>query len=213
MLKVIVAERILELVTTVSRAESIVGDLLEEASNRNTLWFLFTLLRIFTSLIGRDIRDRWLRLLLRIVWAIIELIILIVLFGAGFHILRICVIGILNLFGLKLVSFRAQTSDWIYALIGRIALPFLIGWRIARRSDGHELPSGCAFMAITLGLSLVFQMAMTPHSLLLSLTVWLRSVLLAIVSTIEFGGPLMTGAIMFRNRSNARYRKMQPQKQ
>ena len=63
------AERMLEIVTTPSRAASIVGDLEEEASSQNSLWFWFNFLRIFVAHIlhtrwaqGRPIEKGWKRL-------------------------------------------------------------------------------------------------------------------------------------------------------
>ncbi len=178
MLKLTIAERILETITTSSRAASIIGDLLEETSNRSPFWFWCGLLRIFVSLICRDLQVHWLRM----IW----------LGLSGF--LELFVMACLFAYCNKLYfAEHTHLGNILFHILGYI-LPAFIGWHVATRSHDHEFPSAIALVFVFCiwvvgGLSL--RQAM--HTTLIS---------------IPFCTLFIVGAFLFRFRVNARNRKM-----
>jgi hypothetical protein len=128
--KAALAERILEMVTRPQRSASIVGDLLEEASNRNALWFWLSLLRIFVSHLFQDLRAHWLRMM----WL-------------GFSEFLIFVIVVVFVMG-EFIEVKSYFRP--YREIVHYGLPILLGWHIARRSPGSELASGVSLISVIL---------------------------------------------------------------
>jgi hypothetical protein len=204
MSKVVIAERILEMVTTFSRASSVVGDLLEEAPNCSALWFWFSVLQICASHIWREFSYHWRQIVLRILWAFFELLVLMLLFNFGFVIIGTIAAFILYPFGLNLWALKAPGIDaWIPVLLRTLAIPFLLGWRVAKHSDGHELASSITFVFIGIALSFAFQLHIVSQGLLLFGAACLRAAFSIFASSL----PIIAGAALFRYRANTHYRK------
>jgi hypothetical protein len=191
-----VAEWMLELVTSSQRAASIVGDLLEEASNRHVLWFWFSSLKIFASHLLQDLRNHW----LRIIWL-------------GFSEFAIYAIGAVFIVGeiIEGKSFlRPYASITQYLLFG---FPILLGWHIARRSHGLELASGLSLSSVFWIYKIVEMLPMfwvPVEKLPMSLqgnhfTMLMHSMLLMT----PFNTLIILGVLFCRFRTNARFRKLQ----
>jgi len=133
--KVVVAERILETVTTSDRADSIVGDLLEETSN--PVWFWLAVLRIIASHLFRDLRVHWFRMIWIGLSGFLELFILAALVAYCWNIAQHLTGH--SYWGKILISLGSLSLN----VLG-YGIPTLVGWHSAKRSHGNELASAVA---------------------------------------------------------------------
>jgi hypothetical protein len=194
MSKEAVAERMLEMITTSERAASIVGDLLEETSNRHALWFWFSSLKIFASHLLQDLRNHWLRM----IWLGFSEFL-------GFVIAGIVVQEILPLRHLPSVPHYL-----------RYAVPILIGWHIARRSRGRELASGISlisviwiFMAVQVLPLFWIPAGVLPVELAPMQREPFKTLMHEIIRVAPLNAFIILGAIISRYRMNVRDRKLQ----
>ncbi len=202
MLKEAVAERMLEMVTTSQRAASIVGDLLEEASNRSSLWFWLSLVRIFTSHLLQDLQFHWLRMIWLGFSGFLESILL------GFFAEWVTLHLHSYLATLNFHPIGDPRSYW------RLCIPILIGWHVAKRSHGHELASGVSVISVwwiyravtVLPMCWMYRSLETPLQLQGGpFRYFMHAMLiLAPLSTL-----IIFGAFLCRYRMNARARKLQ----
>ncbi len=194
------AERMLEMVTTSQRAASIIGDLLEEASNRSALWFWFSSLKIFVSHLLQDLRNHWLRM----IW----------LGFSGF--LECVIVGILaEQARLHAYSHLAMLHSYSYLtttqyLVRRV-LPILIGWHVAKRSHGHELASGFSVISVwwiyrAVEVLPVFWMYRSLGTLLQLQAGPFRYFMHAMLTLVPFCTLIFLGAFFCRYRMNVRCR-------
>jgi len=142
MLNVTVAERILETVTTSSRASSIAGDLLEESSNRSLLWFWLSVLKIFASHVCHDLQIHWRRMIWIGVSGTLKYFILISI--AAF-------VTAMLIFTYDSINKRPP-DDWLFFIILIIWVyiaQILTSWHIAKRSHGFELAASVSFAAVS----------------------------------------------------------------
>ena len=186
-----VAERILEMVTTSSRAASIVGDLEEETSNRSASWFWLSLLRIFVSHLFQDLRTHWLRM----IWL-------------GFS---ECVIFVIVLiFVGEIIEGKPYFKPYL-AIVHYLYLgfPILLGWHAARRSHGRELASGISFVSawwIVKAIEILVPIFWFPaETLRMRVTILMYSLL----RLTPLNALIIVGALLCRFRMNVRYRKLQ----
>ncbi len=183
--KITVAERVLETVTTSDNASSIVGDLLEEASNKSRFWFWLGVLRIFASHLFCDLRNHWLRM----TWLGFSEFL-------GFLIVLIAIA----------IMCSHVAPGGFPVLVNHIlsnGLLILTGWHVARRSHGSELASGLAFVcmgSIYMGAMLLTATQREPLTMVLFKTL-----------KYAFGSapPVIIGVFVFRYRAKTRYRKQQ----
>jgi hypothetical protein len=189
--KAALAERILEMVTRPQRSASIVGDLLEEASNRSALWFWLSLLRIFVSHLFQDLRAHRLRMM----WL-------------GFSEFLIFVIVVVFVMG-EFIEVKSYFRP--YREIVHYGLPILLGWHIARRSRGCELASGVSLISVilifraVLVLPLFWTYRMMPPDLQVDpYTVFMHT----IYGTIPFCVLIILGSFICRFRMSACRRKL-----
>ncbi len=201
--KTALAERILEMVTSSQRAASIIGDLLEEASNRGASWFWLSLLRISTSHLLQDLRLHWLRM----IW----------LGFSGF--LECVIVGILaEQVTLHSHSYFATLRSYSYLATAQylvhLCVPILIGWHIAKRSHGHELASGISVISVwwiyrAVEVLPMFWMYRSLETLLQLQGGPFRYFMHAMFLVAPLNTLIMLGALLCRFRTNVRYRKLQ----
>jgi hypothetical protein len=182
MLKVTLAERILEAVTTRSGAASIVGDLLEENFNRTTMGFWFGVLRVFLSHVCCDLRAHWLRM----IW---------LGFSEFFGSLFVLLIPEL----LFLLLMRGHLMPVLQ--IFNYSFFILIGWHVAKRSHGCELASSVAFIGagcVFMGMILLTSIPRKSLSTIIFKTLY---------SALD-SAPVVVGAFLFCYRANRRSREL-----
>jgi hypothetical protein len=131
------AEWILSLVVAPDRAASTVGDLVEEASSRGTLWFWSSLLRTACSHFWRDLLVSPLRTVRLAFWGLGASWILGALLGMTVSLLRV-----------HFVDFVPHWEHPLILVLVVIAAPLLAGWEVARRSAGRDLPAAFAVAAL-----------------------------------------------------------------
>jgi hypothetical protein len=138
------AEWILSLVTSQDRVASTIGDLVEEASTRGVFWFWSGVLRTAYSHVWRDLCDYPLKTLLLAVWG----------FLADFVVSLLP--GLVAILFVRVDVYQpgggmSMPSPWalsIASVVACTAVPFLVGWEVARRSDGRELATALAVVAL-----------------------------------------------------------------
>jgi hypothetical protein len=148
------AEWILSLVAEPDRAASTVGDLVEEASTRGTLWFWSSVLQTAGSHLWHALTVSPLRMLGLALWG----------YGANFL--------FTELLWLPLFMVRTRINEpvrpWELPLLLVLvctAPPLLAGWEVARRSAGRELPAAFAVAALSAAVyvGILCLMAMQVH--------------------------------------------------
>jgi hypothetical protein len=180
--KAAVAERILETVTTPNRAASIVGDLLEEVSDRNPLGFWFGLLRIFASHVCHDLRIHWFRM----IWL-------------GFS--ELLTFVVLAIVFMNVWSILAPHYYMVNYFLNMYALPIFIGWHVAKRSHGSEFAAGVAF--ICMGSIFMAAMLLTATQREMPAMIIFKTLKSALGMW-----PVLAGAFLFRYRANRRHREL-----
>lgn len=186
--KVNLAERMLEIVTTSSRAASIVGDLEEEAANRTAFWFWVSLLRICTAHVLQDLRIHWLRMM----WL-----------GFSEFLIFVIVAMILE----SITRSYLPTAQYL-----RLCLPILIGWHIASRFHGRELASGVSLVSVVWIYKFVSVLPMfwiPPAILPMQLQGNPFTELMhRMLHVAPFNTLIMLGSLLCRSRMNVRRRKL-----
>ena len=146
-----VAEWILSLVATPDRAASTVGDLVEEATSRGTLWFWSSVLRTAGSHLWHDLTVSPLRMLglafrwFLTCWFLRSLLLIFV---------NLVWIGILEPLGVSAydaAGYGLPMPPWGYPVVEVVActaIPFLVGWKVARWSDGREMAAALAVVVL-----------------------------------------------------------------
>lgn len=137
------AEWILSLFTPPDRAASIVGDLTEESSARGALWFWSSVLRTACSHFWRDLSASPWRMVGLAFWGFLAHLVLcssVVLATVYWH------------RAWMTAGYRsAMLPSWGYEIIFSTAVPFLVGWMLARRAEVRELAAvfsvACLFAA------------------------------------------------------------------
>jgi hypothetical protein len=201
-----VAEWILTLVATPDRAASTVGDLVEEAASRGSLWFWSCVLRTAGSHLWHDLTVSPLRMLglafrwLLMCWFLSFLI--------GAFVISVW-IGILDHWGVRVCDAGGcfvSVPPWGYSTLAVVvytAIPFLVGWNVARWSNGRELATAlavvvlfAAFYVVSINLS-VLQVRQIGQP-------WpgMEHALAATCARAMF---VVAGAILFRRRHNTAY--------
>ena len=187
--KAALAERMLEMVTTSQRAASIIGDLLEEASNRSALWFWLSLLRIFTSHILQDLRNHWLRM----IWL-----------GFSEFVIFVIVAMLLE----STTHYYLPSAHYLF-----YGFPILLGWHLARRSHGRELASGVSLISMFWIYEVVSMLPMfwIPVE---TRSGWglqgnpFTTLMYSMLHVSPFNMLIIVGALLCRFRTNVRYRKL-----
>jgi hypothetical protein len=145
------ADWILSLVAAQDRAASTVGDLVEEASSRGVLWFWSSVLRTAGSHLWHDLSVSPLRTVRLAFWGLLAN------WWLGFLLASFATtvwISVSDHLGLG-VHFQGgsviSVPPWGYSILTIAictAVPFLVGWKVARRSDGRELAAAFALVAL-----------------------------------------------------------------
>jgi hypothetical protein len=138
-----VAEWILSLVVAPDRAASTVGDLVEEATSRGTLWFWSCVLRTAGSHLWHELTVSPLRMFGLAFW------------GVGATWLFSGVLGLpLVVVGMR-INELARPWEITYVVLACTVAGLLAGWKVARRSPGRELPAAFAVAALFAAIYLV----------------------------------------------------------
>jgi hypothetical protein len=138
------AEWVLSLVTSPDRVASTVGDLVEEASTRGAFWFWSSVLRTACSHVWRDLCACPLRTLLRAVWGLLADFVVSLL--PWLVAILFVWVGVYRP-GVYM-SMPSPLALSIASVVACTAVPFLVGWEVARRSDGRELATALAMVAV-----------------------------------------------------------------
>ncbi|MBI5083989.1 MAG: hypothetical protein HZB13_05255 [Acidobacteria bacterium] len=135
------AEWVLRLVTSPERAASTVGDLLEESTGRNILWFWTSTLRTAACHV---LKDLWV-FRGRMAWLAFSGLVEFVLLGMalGMVVIRLWT----DYFPYQYGPNSTYIPPWgFYCIIAAMvtAVPLMVGWEIASRSRGRELAAALA---------------------------------------------------------------------
>jgi hypothetical protein len=195
--------RLFALFTTPERAEAIEGDLIEEHSTNNRLWFAFCVLRVTVALAAGSLRTAPLRI-------------------AALSLASLFLIVLVAAFIDMLVMTR-NSLDWrIHALT--LAFSFGCGMGLVRIAPQLAVSATCLVFMLINGLALMFGTyqvyvwAANLHAALDPVTQWqwtdipywywrhnlLRDLIYPLSSTIAVTGPLLVGSIVRRQRDLAR---------
>ena len=133
-----IAEWILSLVAPPDRAASTVGDLVEEASSRGTIWFWSCVLRTAGSHLWHDLNVSPLWMFGRGLWGVAASWVLSLLFML---LLSIWLQVDPDQFGQLVGTQRSPREDPMAVVAIGAVCSFLVGWEVGRRSAGRELPA------------------------------------------------------------------------
>jgi hypothetical protein len=140
------AEWILSLVAPPDRAASTVGDLVEEASSRGTLWFWSCVLRTAGSHLWHDLTVSPLGMLRLAVWGFLTY------WFVGLLFLTFVSKVAIDFFGhMDLHDGFTVAPGWVHPIAFVLlytAVPCLVGWIVARSSDGREMAATFAVVAL-----------------------------------------------------------------
>ena len=207
------AEWLLSLAVSRESAASMVGDLLEEARTRGTVWFWLSLVGAVCSLIRRDVAGNPMRMLsLAMLGVVVQLALIaaaIVVFALGTLAVGVAAMAV------GLVDPRHQPPTWLVSTDAQAVGPFVVagmifgyaaalvsqfqvGRVLAKRSPGHELAPCVVFIVV--GELVLFGLNVATGGIRYGLS-YLASYQLLLV--IPFNVPLFAGAIRIRNRRAA----------
>jgi hypothetical protein len=151
-----IAQLILSLATTPDRAASTVGDLLEGADTRGSLWFWSSVLRTAGSLCWRDFCSAPLRMIWLGFWGFLAAF----FYGTA----PMAALGLLVFLAVRIGPNPNPPTNplWVWPLLiaSEIFGAVFAGWEVARSSKGRELAAAfsvtfmvAAFYALTVYLS------------------------------------------------------------
>ena len=141
-----VAEWILSLVAPPDRAASTVGDLVEEASSRGTLWFWSCVLRTAGSHLWHDLTLSPLRMLGLAFWGSWRLGSSACFSGSSY--LRVAWYARSFEHFVPLADAAVALGAFLCLGTGVHRRPLLVGWEVARRSAGREMAAAFAVVAL-----------------------------------------------------------------
>src|SRR6516162_9990468 len=157
------AEWLLSLAVSREGAASMVGDLLEEARTRGTVWFWFSLAGTVCSLIWRDVAGDPMRMLsLALLGFVVQLALLIaaiLVFGLGAFVVAIAAMAV-GLVDLQhppawlpptnaLAVGPYVVAGTIFGFAAALLSQFQVGRVLAKRSPGHELAPCVAMIVLS----------------------------------------------------------------